>query len=51
MAYDFHVADHYFDREELLRRKQNKAAAEKYVVPIDTFWRPIEVAEYFVPNL
>ena len=26
MAYDFHVADHYFNREELLRRKQNKAA-------------------------
>ena len=23
MTYNFHVADHYFDREELLRKKKN----------------------------
>ena len=51
MMYDFYVADHFFDREQLLRKKENKHALEKYVVPLQTFWRPIAMDEYYETDL
>lgn len=47
MAYDFYVPDYYFDREALELRRERKQAQERYVVPLQTFWKPLEVNEYF----
>ena len=44
MAYDFFAPDHLFDRERLIRQRENKEAAEQYVIPLNTFWRPLEMA-------
>lgn len=53
MQYDFHVPDFLFDREELERRRDNKQASEKFVIPLQTFWRPVELPgrEYFEADL
>ena len=44
MAYDFYAPDHLFDRERLQREREHKEATEQYVVPLHTFWRPLELA-------
>ena len=51
LGYDFYVPDIYFNKEELIRRKENKAASEKYVIPLKTFWRPLEMQEYYETNM
>ena len=47
MSYDFYVPDHYFDREALELKREKKLAQERYVVPVQTFWKPLEINEYF----
>lgn len=44
MAYDYYAPDYMFDREALLRQRENKEATEQYIVPLHTFWRPLELA-------
>ena len=51
MAFNFYVPDYLFDREELIRKKDNKKAAEHYIVPLKTFWRPIEIDEYYETDM
>ena len=51
MSYDFYVPDHYFDKEQLRRRKDNEQATEKYIVPLQTFWRPIHIDEYYETDM
>ena len=47
MSYDFYVPDLFFDKEMLMRKKENKVVTEKFVMPLKTFWRPIEMDEYY----
>lgn len=51
MSCDFYVPDHYFDREQLMRKKEKKQALEQFVVPLKTFWREIELEEYYETDL
>ena len=43
MAYDFYAPDHLFDRELLIREKENKEVTEQFVIPLKTFWRPLDL--------
>lgn len=47
MSFDFYVADHYFERDFLELKREKKIAQERYIVPLQTFWKPIEFNEYF----
>ena len=51
MSYDYYVPDLFFDKEMLTRKKENKVVAEKFVMPLKTFWRPIELDEYYEHDL
>ena len=51
MAFDYYAPDHLFDREQLMRKKENKAAEERYMIPLKTFWRQIDLEEYYEGNM
>merc|ERR1712176_1581424 len=46
MAFDYYVPDYFFNKEMLMAKREKKTAAEKYVLEMNTFWRPIELEEY-----
>ena len=58
MGYDFYVPDHFFDKDYLMQKKEKKQVAEKYSLPLKTFWQPLsnvadlQIAdEYYEHNL
>ena len=51
MGFDFYVPDYFFDKEQLMRKKENKKTQEQFIVPLKTFWRPIELEEYYETDL
>lgn len=51
MMFDFYAPDHYFSEEALLRKRQKKQARQQFVIPLKTFWRPIEFEEYYETDL
>lgn len=52
MSCDLHVPDHYFDRQMLEDRKAKKVAQDSYTIPLNVFWRPVELGgEDYEPNL
>ena len=51
MHYNYYAPDYLFDREQLIMKKDKQRAAENYIVPLKTFWRPIELEEYYETNM
>ena len=50
-ACDFLVPDHHFDAKLLAEKRATKVAQESYTIPLNVFWRPVELPEHFEPNL
>jgi len=46
MAYDYFVEDEYFDRSLALAKQKKRKRQENYIVPLKTFWRPVEMKEW-----
>ena len=51
MACDIYVPDHYFDRQLQAERRAKKLKDESYEIPLNVFWRPVELPEHYEPQL
>ena len=45
MSCNFFVPDHYFDKKLLLERREKKLKQESYTIPLNVFWRPVELKD------
>ena len=51
MSIDIHVPDQIFEGQVKKNKNPESALDEKFIVPLKTFWRPVNLAEFVETNL
>ena len=51
MSWDYFVPDHYFDMQLLMQKQKSEKAKETYLLPLKTFWKPIDIDDPYENDL